>query len=159
LRKGDAFRFQPNGLLFNSPIAYRSIYGAKTNIKKGKFYEIWPRKAPSTNTFNTVDKTVHARKRRVLNTAFSEKSLRSAETFVFQHVDRWNELLLENNDGNEWSKEHNMSELINALSFDIMTHLSFGKSLDIKEPGDNPFKSTPHTIAEYLQVMYPVSST
>ena len=106
-----------------------------------------------------MDKAIHARKRRVLNSAFSEKSLRSAEAFVIKHVDRWNEILLENNDGKEWSKGQNMSELVDYLSFDIMGDLSFGKSLDVKEPGDNPFKAIPHTIAGYLQFMYPVSTT
>jgi hypothetical protein len=43
-----------------------------------------------------------------------------------------------------------MSELVDYLSFDIMGDLSFGKSLDVKEPGDNPFKAIPHTIAGYL---------
>lgn len=103
-----------------------------------------------------MDKAIHARKRRVLNSAFSEKAIRSAETFVVQHVDRWNELLIKGNDGKKWTKPQNMSNLADYLVFDIMGDLAFGKSFEVKEPGENPFRHMPHTIAESIQAMYPV---
>jgi cytochrome P450 len=105
---------------------------------------------------STVDKAVHARKRRVLNSAFSEKAIRSAEAFVWKHVDRWNELLIEGNDGEEWTEPKNFSNLIDYLVFDIMGDLSFGKSFELKEPGENKYRHMPHTIAEFVQIMYPV---
>jgi cytochrome P450 len=100
-QSGEAFRFKPDGVLFNSPSAYRAIYQTKANTKKGKFYEIWPRNSQYINTLTTIDKIAHARKRRVLNSAFSEKAIRSAETFVVKHVDRWTELIINENDGKE----------------------------------------------------------
>ena len=100
---------------------------------------------------------VHARKRRVLNSAFSEKAIRSAESFVIRHVDRWNELLIEGNDGKEWTEPQNMSDLTDYLVFDIMGDLAFGRSFEIKEPGENPFRHMPHSIADYMQFMFPVS--
>jgi len=99
---------------------------------------------------------VHARKRRVLNSAFSEKAIRSAEAFVVQHVDRWNELLVVGNDGESWTEAQNMSDLTDYLVFDIMGDLCFGKSFDLKEPGENPLRHMPHTIADFMQLMYPV---
>lgn len=100
---------------------------------------------------------VHARKRRVLNSAFSENAIRSATAFVIKHVDRWNELLVEGNNGKEWTEPQNMSDLTDYLVFDIMGDLCFGKSFELKEPGKNPFKHMPHTIADFMQFMYPVS--
>jgi hypothetical protein len=35
-----------------------------TRSKKGKFYEVFPRNKESRNTLNTVDKIIHAKKRR-----------------------------------------------------------------------------------------------
>jgi cytochrome P450 len=158
LRIGDAVRFKPDGVLFNSPTAYRAIYQAKANVKKGKLYETWPRNAKNVHTLATVDKMVHARKRRVLNSAFSEKAIRSAELFIVKHVDRWNEILLEGNNGKEWSKPQNISDLADYLVFDIMGDLSFGKSFELKEPGENSLRHMPHTIAESLQFLHPVGS-
>jgi len=154
---GNAVRFKPDGVLFNSPSAYRTIYHTKANVKRGKFYEIWPRNPQNNNTLSEVDKMVHARKRRVLNSAFSENAIRSATAFVIKHVDRWNELLVEGNNGKEWTEPQNMSDLTDYLVFDIMGDLCFGKSFELKEPGKNPFKHMPHTIADFMQFMYPVS--
>jgi cytochrome P450 len=141
----------------NSPSAFRAIHGAKANVKKSKFYEVWPRNSQDHNTLNTVDKERHAQKRRVLNLAFSEKSLRSAEAFVLQHLDRWCELLLHDTKDGIWTEPKNMAILAHQLVFDIMGDLCFGKSFDIKEPGPNPFRDIPHDFGEYLKFMYMVS--
>lgn len=142
---GEAFRFKPDGILFNSPSAYRAIYQTKANAKKGKFYESFSRNSQYINTVTTVDKKVHARKRRVLNSAFSEKAIRSAETFVVKHVDRWTELIIDGNDGKEWTAPQNMSNLAEYLVFDLMGDLSFGTSFDLKEVGENRFRHIPHS--------------
>ena len=57
----------------------------------------------------------------------------------------------------EWTEPRNMSTLAECLVFDIMGDLSFGKSFEIKEKRENPFKTIPHSIAEYMVFMYPVS--
>jgi hypothetical protein len=49
-----------------------------------------------------------------------------------------------------------MSHLTDYLVFDIMGDLSFGKSFELKEPGKNQYRHMPHTIAEFMQFMYPV---
>ncbi|OBT70493.1 hypothetical protein VE03_00294 [Pseudogymnoascus sp. 23342-1-I1] len=105
---------------------------------------------------------VHARKRRVLNSAFSEKAIRSAETFVVKHVDRWIDLIIDGNDGNdgnEWTAPQNMSNLVGYLNFDIMGDLSFGTSFDLKEAGENRFRHMPHTTADFFRFMYPITQS
>jgi cytochrome P450 len=154
---GNIFRCQPNCVIVNSPTGQRSIYGYKANVKKGKFYEVWARNSMHKNTLSTVDKDVHAQKRRILSSGFSEKALRSSESFITKNVDRWCELLFQGKNCKEWTQPMNMSDLADGLVFDMMGEMCFGKSFDAKEPGDNPFKAIPHTIAKHLQFMYPVS--
>lgn len=49
------------------------------------------------------------------------------------------------------------SRRIDALTFDIIGDLAFGRSVNIKEPGKNPLKVVPEIIAGYMKVIYPVS--
>lgn len=58
----------------------------------------------------------------------------------------------------EWSASVDLGEKVDHLVFDIMGDLSFGKSFNIKEPGDNPLREVPHNIAQYLKFYYPVST-
>jgi cytochrome P450 len=93
--------------------------------------------------------------RRILNAAISDKAIRSASEFVIKNVDRWLELLSES-DG-EWSKPRNMTTWSDSLQFDIMAELCFGRSFDAKEPGENEFRSIPHSISEFMWLTYRVS--
>ncbi|KUJ12540.1 benzoate 4-monooxygenase cytochrome P450 [Mollisia scopiformis] len=156
---GDVFRFQPNGIMVNSPTGYQSIYGTKANVKKGKFYEVFPRNKHSRNTLNTVDRVIHAHKRRVLNAVFSETALRSAETFIISHVDRWVELLVEDNEPEVWTEPKDISPLINWLFFDILGDLCFGRSFESKEKQENPLKSIPHTTTMFFKGVYPFTKS
>jgi cytochrome P450 len=116
----------------------------------------WCRNDRDKNTINTIDITEHARKRKLLNISFTEKSVRAASEFTIRHVDRWNHLLVKDY-GTDWSDAVNISVSVDRLVFDIMGDLCFGKSFDIKEPGENPLKTIPHDIAEYMRFYYPVS--
>ncbi|KAF4626293.1 hypothetical protein G7Y89_g11869 [Cudoniella acicularis] len=152
------FRFRHNGVLFASPTAYPSIYGTRANVKRGKFYEVWPRNPQNHNTLSTTDRMVHARKRRILNSVFSEKAVRSAESFIIKHVDRWNQIL-DDSGSNDWTESKNMTIQTESLVFDIMGDLAFGRSFEIKEKAENQFKVIPHTIASYMQFMYPITQS
>lgn len=93
-----------------------------------------------------------------MSLAFNEKSLRATADFVVRHVDRWNELMVpEGRNDEDWSESFDMTEKLDGLIFDIMGDLSFGRSFDIKEPGDNPLKAIPHSIVDYMKFYYPVS--
>jgi cytochrome P450 len=111
------------------------------------------------NTITSIDPELHARKRKLLNLSFTEKSLRAASEFMITHIDRWIELIAEDcKDSDRWTAPKDFPELANVLVFDIMADLSFGRSPRIKEPGDNILKSMPHNIAHYLIFLYPVST-
>ncbi|KAI4176008.1 MAG: hypothetical protein LQ343_001290 [Gyalolechia ehrenbergii] len=147
-----SFRYRPDGLLFNSFQANRDIYEGNHNVKKGNFYQMYPRKAGGGNTWNCVDKEArHARKRRILNAAFSDKALKTFEGCIVQHVDRWCELI---GADNGWSKPRNMADWSDRLVFDILGELLYARSFNIKEPEDNDMKSIPRTTIDQARFLY-----
>lgn len=155
---GPVIRPEPDTVLFSDPRAYLDIYGMKSNVRRGHFYTALRRKSNEHTTLNTIDVDEHARKRKLLNLAFTDKSLRAAAGFIVRHVDRWHEVMLEeHSSATDWSHPVDFAEKVDTLAFDIMGDLSFGKSFDIKEPGDNPLRVIPHNIAEYMRFYYPVS--
>lgn len=108
-------------------------------------------------TWNSTNLETHGRKRRVLNHAFSEKALRSAEPFVISNTDRWCEVIADEINETGWSKSLNMADWVNYLVFDILGDLCFGKSFDMKEK-DSDMKYVPHLMVEFLALMHPVGS-
>jgi hypothetical protein len=156
---GPKIRITPNTVIFRDPAAFRDIYNTKANVQKAAFYEAWQRDKHDVNTFNTRDKKEHAKRRKILNQSFTEKSLRAAQLFMIKHIDRWNELLVSDVGDDQWSEAMNFAEVSDKLVFDIMGDLCFGTSFDIKEPGDNPIKIIPHAVVQYMQFLYPVMSS
>ncbi len=151
--KGNKVRVAPNTVLFNTPKAFRDIYSHKANVKKAKSYDAWQRHAGDANTLNSSDVAIHAKKRKVLNTVFTDRSLRSAAPFIIKHIDRWNELTVM---GHDWSEPIDFAKWVDCLIFDILGDLCFGKSFGVKEPGENPFKVIPEVIVSYMRLWNPV---
>ena len=103
---------------------------------------------------------MHARKRRVLNTAFSDEALRSANEISVRHIDRWCDLLADCPQikaEEQWTEPKDKTEWADYLILDILTELSFGKSFETKEPGENLKNWIPHSVVRCLKLMYPVS--
>ena len=156
--QGTKVRVNPGAVVFQSAQAFRDIYGTKSNVQRSKSYEVWQRNEMDVNTINTSDVGLHHKKRRYLNLVFTEKSVRAAGVFIQKHVDFWDKLLPDG-DGRDWSQPKNMAEWSDYLVFDILCDLCFGRSLNIKEPGENPFKGIPKAIHSYMKLTYPVRST
>lgn len=127
-------------------------------MRKSDYYKIWPRNAETLNTWNATDIDIHLRKRRVLNYAFSESALRSAEGFLHANIDRWLELLggLAETDGT-WTPSINMCDWMNWLVFDILGDLCFGQSFGMKEP-DSKLRHVPDMLVGFLELLHPVSA-
>ncbi|KAI1493642.1 benzoate 4-monooxygenase cytochrome P450 [Biscogniauxia mediterranea] len=152
---GDRIRPEPDTVLFCDPEAYADIYSVKSNVRRSRFYEALKRNKHESTTLTTIDVAEHARRRRRLNLCFTEKSIRAASEFIVKHVDRWIDIIVDEIDGTTgWSASMDFSDRVDGLIFDIMADLSFGKSFDIKEPGDSYLKATPHNIAEYMKFYY-----
>ena len=124
---GDRIRMQPNGVVFQSANAFRTIYSVRANMWRSNSYAAYQRNKDGINTLNTTDAAVHHRKRRILNLVFNEKSVRAAGLFINRYVDRWNELLFDG-DGKTWSEAKNLADWSDSLVFDILGDLCLGKS-------------------------------
>jgi len=130
----------------------------RSNVRRSQFYTAWKRDERDSTTLNTIDVAKHAQKRKILNLCFTDASLSAACDFTVRHVDRWLQLIVEelNDISEEWSAPVDFSKKVDALLFDIMGDLCFGKSFDVKEPGQNVLKEVPHCITEYMLFYYPV---
>jgi cytochrome P450 len=152
---GNMIRIEPNTVLFRSPTALRTIYGSKANVKRSNFYDALVRRDEDRSTISMTDNAAHAKRRRLLNQAFTEKSLRASAAFMEHHIDRWNELLL-NEGQDDWSAPLDFADWSDRLVFDILGDVAFGKSFEIKELGENAIRGIPHAIVKTMRFLYPV---
>jgi cytochrome P450 len=155
---GDKFRAAPNLVLFNKPQAFQDIYGARANITRSGFYRSWKRNEHDVNTITATEPALHAKKRKALNLAFSEQSLKAAGPLMAEHIDRWVELLT-SDAGNGWSSPQNLATWVDYLVFDLIGDLCFGESFNTKEPGKNMLKQIPHLIMKHVKIGYVLSKS
>ncbi|KAJ5555406.1 hypothetical protein N7535_007841 [Penicillium sp. DV-2018c] len=124
---GPILRIGPNELAFNTPQAFRDIYGGKGGVcfpKDRSHYE------PPANGVDhlvcAVDNATHARQRRLLAHAFSEKALRDQEGLIRGYVDIMiSKLRSEIRQGNSVV---DLKSWMNFTTFDITGDLMFGES-------------------------------
>ena len=155
---GPVFRYRPDSVVFNTPEGFKAIFGSKGNVKKTEsYYRTWPHDVSITNTWNVTNISAHARKRRVLNQAFSDRALRGAEPLVHSNVDRWLQLIRQQAPtAGSWTKGLNMADQANYLVFDILGDLCFGKSFDMKE-ANSGLRHIPRLMGSFLELMHPVA--
>ncbi|KAJ9413485.1 cytochrome P450 monooxygenase AKT7 [Fusarium oxysporum] len=136
------FRITPNSVLINTPSGLKTIYNNKANVKEAVCYKVYHCNVHVTTTWISIDNATHARKRRAMNHAFSDKALRSSEPFIHSNIDRWIELLKEEIRKRQWSCSLHMARWADRLVFDTLGDLYFGESFGTKEL----FTSTIHSI-------------
>ncbi|KAI0850871.1 cytochrome P450 monooxygenase-like protein [Daldinia vernicosa] len=153
---GDRIRSEPGVVLFCDPQSYADIYNMKSNVQRAPFYKTFQRNRHESMVVTTIDVAEHARRRKRLNPILlSEKSIRAASKFIIKHVERWVQLMTEDNEiATEWSSPVNFSKRTDSLTFDIMGDLSLGVSFDIKEPEDNLMKLTPFYMFQWFRFTY-----
>ncbi|OCK75144.1 cytochrome P450 [Lepidopterella palustris CBS 459.81] len=152
LKYGSIVRVGPNDLSINTVSGLKTIYGFRANVRKSDFYTAFPANKNTYNTHSSIDKTVHARKRRVLSHAFSDSAVKSLERYILANVRTACRILGERaheggnggmtvGDGVEkkWTQGLNMANWCNWLVFDIMGDLVFGKAFGMLESPTNRF--------------------
>ncbi|KAM6505328.1 hypothetical protein FSOLCH5_014556 [Fusarium solani] len=127
---GDVVRVAPNELSFNTPQAYKDIYGhaiegRKPFLKSRVFYDRGPSVVHPDIVF-TIDPEQHRPQRRSLSHAFSAKALRESEDIIRGHV--WLFVEQIGKHGSPGSGGVDMSAVYNWLTFDIIGELTFGES-------------------------------
>jgi cytochrome P450 len=136
-RYGDVVRYGPNRLSFITPEALQAIYSSRANTKKSFWYDTMTfyMKVPSTHA--TTDKAQHARKRRILAQALSERMVHVYEedfkNILGKFLERYKSPESETKGG--WSPPFDMSHELTLLSFDSMGKFCFGESFgSIQDP-------------------------
>lgn len=130
---GEVVRIAPGEISFISETAGKEIYG----YHNGR--PAWlkaPRRPPFPNNVEpilTTSDTAHARQRRLLAHAFSEKALKEQEVLIVSYVDLLVEKLQEQV---KVGNPVNMVNWYNHTTFDIIGDLTYGESFHSLEKGD-----------------------
>ncbi|KAI0436295.1 cytochrome P450 [Xylaria telfairii] len=127
---GPVVRFGPDDLSYTDGRAWGDIClnhsGKKENGKEVGFH------MPSANGVPNIvcqnDISHHARLRRALSPAFSQKALKSQEPLLQKYTD----LVVARSRA---AADVNITELLNFATFDIMADFAFGESLHMLEKG------------------------
>lgn len=144
---GSVVRYGPNSLSFDTNTALHDIYGVKANVKKAHFYSVFPATKGAWNTHSTIDKGLHARKRRILSQAFSDSAIKGLQphilhvirTFCDVLVDRSPNQITNEKNKNSWSSPRNMAKYANYMSYDVLGDICYGQSFDTLERDTNRF--------------------
>ncbi|KKY18590.1 putative cytochrome p450 [Diplodia seriata] len=120
---GEVVRLAPDQLSFTSVEAWRDIYGHKVAGKGGM---------PKGKHYATNDED-HARHRRLLAHAFSDKALREQEPLINKYVSL---LVAKLSDATQSALAVDMVRMYNYCTFDIMGDLAFGEPLGLLEQSD-----------------------
>ena len=127
---GSVVRYGPNRLSFSTIDALQAVYGSRANTKKSFWYNTMTfyMKVPSTHA--TTDKSQHARKRRILAQALSDRMLHMYEDgfrkLLASFLSRYETPVSEV--GNGWSPTFDMAQEFMLFNFDSMGSFCFGES-------------------------------
>ncbi|KAK5166548.1 uncharacterized protein LTR77_008091 [Saxophila tyrrhenica] len=141
VQEGPIVRVGPNTLSFNTVSAVKEVYfNRKGNVQKSKWYSIIEASAGDEDSIHAeIDRNVHASRRRVIEHAFTEKGLRSAERYLVLNVQTFREIIQESIKDEKWSSPFNMSQWATYLNYDIMGDLVFGRRFNCMTSEEHRF--------------------
>ncbi|TDZ20877.1 putative branched-chain-amino-acid aminotransferase TOXF [Colletotrichum orbiculare MAFF 240422] len=128
------------------------LYTNSRYTRKADNYLAFPRNPEKASLFSSINKQVHARKRRILRQGFSDSALKTASLTIKKHVHTLCQCLEflggDDHEGyvlsqehvsqvGQWSKPKNFSEWINRFTFDVSSDLSFSKSFEMMKFAGN----------------------
>jgi len=122
---GEIVRIAPDELSYCSAEAWKDIYGHRQGhpqMQKDPLTFSKPANLPPS--IITADDATHARYRRLISNAFSEKAMREQEPLIQTYVD----LLIQRLRENCGDKPIDMVKWYNWTTFDILGDLAFGES-------------------------------
>lgn len=153
---GPVFRYAPNELSFIDSQVWKDVYGHRaTAFQKEKMF-YGPDIFGHPPGLIRADDVSHARQRKLVSHAFSDKALREQETLLKGYVELLVKKLKEATAKNEEGKVDMMS-WYNFTTFDIMADLTFGEPLKLLEGSAYSRKKTQKadTILRNLLIVRP----
>ncbi|CAO2653949.1 Nn.00g106820.m01.CDS01 [Neocucurbitaria sp. VM-36] len=148
---GPVVRFSPNELSFIQPEVWKEVYGHRaTDFQKDKtFYG--PDVIGDPPGLIRANNINHARQRKLVSYAFSDKALRDQEQLLKSHVC----LLIEKLKEVAGQGPANMVEWYNFTTFDIMADLTFGESLgQLSNASYNPWVKAVFGFLKIIPIAY-----
>jgi cytochrome P450 len=140
--QGPVVRIGPNTLSFNTIEAVREIYGNRHgNVRKAPWYTVIEASSGGPVSLHAeTDRNIHASRRKVMEPAFTDKSIRASEALLVKNVQTFADLVAggKKSDGS-WSEAFNMSQWSTYLNYDIMGDLVFGRRFDAMTSETNRF--------------------
>ncbi|KIV78195.1 hypothetical protein PV11_09935 [Exophiala sideris] len=138
---GDVVRFSPDKLSFRTVGALQDIYtDRRANVIKTGWTATGLRINPGITTHSLSDRELHAKRRRLLNNAFSDSALRNLEPYLLEAVREWCDHLSEprDDDGSSgWSEERDMSTWSTLFIVDVFGDLCFGAKFGAMKKGSS----------------------
>lgn len=127
-RYGSIVRIAPDELSFNDPQAWKDIYGNRPGHLPFERNPTWFKAAKPGNPESIMgpNEEAHARYRKTLVHAFSDKSLKEQAPMIEGYVGQLIGQLRETKNNNTI----NLVEWLNFITFDIAGDLCFGESFD-----------------------------
>ena len=132
MRYGPIVRLAPNELSFTDGRAWKDIYGSRQGHAPFQRNRTWFKKAApeDPNSIMGFDEPDHARFRKTLVHAFSEKALKEQSPMIQSYV-----TLLVNKLREKGTSIVDLVEWLNYTTFDISGDLSFGESFECLQNG------------------------
>ncbi|KAK1754366.1 cytochrome P450 [Echria macrotheca] len=132
---GPVVRTAPNELSFTTASSFRDIYGFRKDhqvFRKSAAYDAAAFTAQTRSIVNERDPIEHAKMRKLLAPAFSDRSLRQQWPLISQIVDGFMDSLATQS---KQGKQIDLTLAFNLATFDIATSLSLGESFHSVEAG------------------------
>ncbi|KAK2735626.1 hypothetical protein FQN57_001172 [Myotisia sp. PD_48] len=137
---GPIVRIAPDTLAFNTVSSIKGLFGPrKLNVQKSDWYRTLHAAHGGHSVHSEVNREKHAFRRRVIEHAFSESALKSAEPFITENVRTWCKHLGTDTEPDGWTAPKNMDDWSNYLSYDIMGDLTFGKRFNCMESDEHRY--------------------
>ena len=157
LCQGSVIRIGPNTLSFNTIEAVREIYGNRHgNVQKAPWYTIIEASSGGPVSLHAeADRNIHASRRKVMEPAFTDKSIRASEALLVKNVRTFTDLVGGSKKSDSgWSQAFNMSQWSTYLNYDIMGDLVFGRQFEAMTSETNRF--VPRLIMSSTAFIYTV---
>ncbi|KAI0914297.1 cytochrome P450 [Ustulina deusta] len=126
---GPVIRQGPNKLVFNSVDALKDIY-RNERITKSCAYLASQRAPSAYGLFNSIDRMMHQRKRKLLGPVVNDRSMRAFEAVMMDQIDVFLEGLF--SACQKPATPVNMTEKLEYLTMDIMGQFVFGYPLNLQ---------------------------
>ena len=140
MKYGPIVRTAPNELSFTSVGSWKDIYGFRQGhlpFIKSEFYDGGSFADQAHSIVSERDPTVHARMRKYLSHAFSDRSLKEQEDLVAEVVDLFIQQIGMHGNCDEGT---DMVMWFNLTTFDIIGSLAFGETFGGLESGISALK-------------------